>query len=966
MFRKGRSPSDAIFVFAFVGMICAASVSADWVPSNGHKMHFPQLPNEIGWDVNATAPVVLAEDFRCAETGWIKDIHFWGSWKNGVQGQIQYFILSLHKDIPVGPSVPYSRPGELLWERRITNFLIKQIDPPTSEGWYDPSTGEVLPNNHQQYFQYNVFLDQADWFPQEAGTIYWLNISAVLQPDPVPKQWGWKSTRDHWNDDAVWGTTSLCISPDNGTGTADQPSMCTYLPTNEVMRISDGLPAGTTIEIQTELIPLSLTGESPGGNLGGTRSQSHMQYKWHMMGTGTLAGYTRDILMDLPICQTDQGPRNPGTSPQSFPTDFFTQQGQLPPGDPDFDLLRITAGSGFGMPSPGHTTLTSMGGGNWNIESFFDITYRIDFVGSPGSPLAGMSGSTTGTIRLSQGNSTPASWTDMYEPQVFLTPIQNDWDVVFDENSIFGGGSGTDAYGDGWYRYPSQWWNIWFYDHQLDSSRYKEIHVEFDILPFNPGFPTSSVIFAINWARDYWSVDGNPLPQPRIPPLPGTDEAQFIARDIRGTLLPGHYSFDLTVPEYNPEWVSIDLLEPRNVRIRGFIIHDCRPKPPQSLDLSFVITGGGQAPTGACCYPNTFGSFDCTVTTQDNCVNNLNGVYQGDNSACGGIQACCLPNGNCVNVDVICCQSMGGTPQGAGSLCSSAPQACCLSNGQCAMLDPLCCVALGGQPQPVGSSCSAPQACCLSNGQCAMLDPLCCAAMGGQPQPVGLSCSTIGACCLPSGLCVDVDPVCCRAMGGDPQPPGTSCATVICGGDVEACCLANGACVMLTPTLCTAQGGTPQGAGTACTAPEACCLPNGQCADLDPLCCLNAGGHPQGPGTKCTFPRVCCLPNGQCIFIDPLCCDDLQGIPKGTTASCTAVPSPCCCIGLTGNVDCDPANGTDISDLSALIDNLYITFSPLCCPDAANTDGQSGVDISDLSALIDYLYISFTPTSPCP
>ena len=73
----------------------------------------------------------------------------------------------------------------------------------------------------------------------------------------------------------------------------------------------------------------------------------------------------------------------------------------------------------------------------------------------------------------------------------------------------------------------------------------------------------------------------------------------------------------------------------------------------------------------------------------------------------------------------------------------------------------------------------------------------------------------------------------------------------------------------------------------------------------------------------------------------------------------------CCCIGSTGNVDCDLNNGVDISDLSALIDYLYITFTPLCCPSEANTDGQPGVDIADLSALIDYLYISFTPVSNC-
>src|SRR5207248_156912 len=90
----------------------------------------------------------------------------------------------------------------------------------------------------------------------------------------------------------------------------------------------------------------------------------------------------------------------PGNPVQSFDTDMQGIQGQLPAGDPDFDLLRITAGSGFGLPSPGHTTLTRQPSGNWAVDSFFDITYRIDFVGHPGGHVGGMSGSTTGTIRM--------------------------------------------------------------------------------------------------------------------------------------------------------------------------------------------------------------------------------------------------------------------------------------------------------------------------------------------------------------------------------------------------------------------------------------------------------------------------------------------------------------------------------------------------------------------------------------
>jgi hypothetical protein len=46
---------------------------------------------------------------------------------------------------------------------------------------------------------------------------------------------------------------------------------------------------------------------------------------------------------------------------------------------------------------------------------------------------------------------------------------------------------------------------------------------------------------------------------------------------------------------------------------------------------------------------------------------------------------------------------------------------------------------------------------------------------------------------------------------------------------------------------------------------------------------------------------------------------------------------------------------------------LYISLSPLCCAAEANIDGDpdGGIDISDLSALIDYLYISFTSPAPC-
>jgi hypothetical protein len=61
------------------------------------------------------------------------------------------------------------------------------------------------------------------------------------------------------------------------------------------------------------------------------------------------------------------------------------------------------------MPSPGHTTLIRLPNGNWNVDSFFDIEYRIDFVGAPGGPLSGRAGSTTGTIRMGPASPRRAS-----------------------------------------------------------------------------------------------------------------------------------------------------------------------------------------------------------------------------------------------------------------------------------------------------------------------------------------------------------------------------------------------------------------------------------------------------------------------------------------------------------------------------------------------------------------------------
>lgn len=165
-----------------------------------HKMHYPQLPDPQGWDVVASEPIVLADDFMCTKSGRITDIHLWGSWRMDLENPIDGFLLSIHENIP-GP--PYSQPGELLWEAFIPDYEVTPEDP-GMQGWYDPASGIWEYPDHQMYYRYDI-TNIPQPFCQDSGTIYWLNVMAIgPMAWPDPPLWGWKTSRVHYEDDAVW------------------------------------------------------------------------------------------------------------------------------------------------------------------------------------------------------------------------------------------------------------------------------------------------------------------------------------------------------------------------------------------------------------------------------------------------------------------------------------------------------------------------------------------------------------------------------------------------------------------------------------------------------------------------------------------------------------------------------------------------------------------------------------------
>jgi len=195
-------------------LAAAGAARADW--DVGDPAKWVQLPDltHKGMDVKVGYWLAIADDFLCTQTGPITDIHIWGSWKGDFlpldgPGSIE-FDMAIFSDIPANPAGGqlFSMPnlGDQLWsvEFEPGDYTVRSVTPVEAEGWYDPDTGVYLPANHLGVYQYNFLIDPTEAFIQkgtpENPVVYWLGI---LLESEIEQQFGWKTSKDHWNDDAV-------------------------------------------------------------------------------------------------------------------------------------------------------------------------------------------------------------------------------------------------------------------------------------------------------------------------------------------------------------------------------------------------------------------------------------------------------------------------------------------------------------------------------------------------------------------------------------------------------------------------------------------------------------------------------------------------------------------------------------------------------------------------------------------
>jgi HYR domain. len=163
-----------------------------------------QPPSTNGVAADATANLVLADDFPCQNTGPIKDIRLWGSWRRDAIDPGAVFTLSIWSDVPKTVTGAPSHPGVPLWSETFGPGEWNQcLYTNNYYPFYEPNPPSIGGTDTNVY--YFCFFPKEPFVQQgtvNAPTNYWLSVNVQTA---AGKQFGWHTSADKYNDVAVWG-----------------------------------------------------------------------------------------------------------------------------------------------------------------------------------------------------------------------------------------------------------------------------------------------------------------------------------------------------------------------------------------------------------------------------------------------------------------------------------------------------------------------------------------------------------------------------------------------------------------------------------------------------------------------------------------------------------------------------------------------------------------------------------------
>ncbi len=219
-----RTWTAAACVAAVAAIALPPPAAGDWNEGDPHKMHFPQLPDPDGWDIEfVSSGNKIGDDWQCSQSGPVSDIHIWLSWAedNFVTqptapedlGRIDRVGVEIYDNVPAGQGTEYSHPGTLKWNRVFDKpQFTRRLAGQGPQGFYAPQINSFTPDDHVFYEQLNIPVID-DPFDQVAGEIYWL-VMWIEWDEVSQSPGGWKTadtslypqpfTGSHYEDDAVW------------------------------------------------------------------------------------------------------------------------------------------------------------------------------------------------------------------------------------------------------------------------------------------------------------------------------------------------------------------------------------------------------------------------------------------------------------------------------------------------------------------------------------------------------------------------------------------------------------------------------------------------------------------------------------------------------------------------------------------------------------------------------------------